>query len=330
MISYKTLLYIGETYGVHDERFINALSSKFKVTTLFRTNNNQIKTLIQKQYDIVVVSPISLDLLKLSHAYTGQKVGICWAVEINNITYKQNEIAFIKNTLKDFKAVIVDADYIAERIREKFQFTGNIQKLYFGCDTSFFFQTKSKNDQDKKARICVTRRSLPLYNNEIIIEALTRVRSQVPLEAMFTSEQKVLNSYHKSLISDAKVKFKFIGEQSVQDMAKMYHESDVYVSAAKSDGISVSLLEAMASGLICIVTDFPTNLEVIKNGVTGFTFKNGDVVSLTNTLEQVLNLSKEEWSSIVRKAQEFIVEFADWQKNSSSVVKWLSESHYAG
>jgi len=44
---------------------------------------------------------------------------------------------------------------------------------------------------------------------------------------------------------------------------------DVYVSAARSDTTSVSLLEAMACGLFPIVTDIPANREWIVDGESG-------------------------------------------------------------
>lgn len=314
---------------MHDDRFIDVFNLDFKVRTLFRSNNTQINSPILQEYDIVVVSPISIELLELSRTYTGQKVGICWAVEINNSFYEKNEITFVKNTLKKFKTIIVDADYIAQQIRNRFQYNGSILKLYFGCDMRYFFQTKNKNYLDDQIRVCVTRKWSPLYNNELIIQALTRVRHTMDLEAVFTSEEKMLDSYHKDLVNTSSVKFRFTGVKNVTELAGIYYESDLYISAAWNDGISVSLLEAMGSGLICIVTDFPTNLEVIKNGVNGFIFKSGDVISLTNVLEQVLNLSKEERSLIARRAQEFIVDFADWQKNSQRLVKRLLEAKYA-
>ena len=74
MISNKSLLYIGETHGVHDERFLKAFSLIFNVSAFFRSDINQKKQKVQKQFDIIVVSPISYQLLKRSEDFKGTKV----------------------------------------------------------------------------------------------------------------------------------------------------------------------------------------------------------------------------------------------------------------
>ena len=243
--------------------------------------------------------------------------------------YGEKEITLIQNNLENFKSIIVDADYIADQIRKKFKFHGSILKLYFGCDIKLFFQVKNFREEKKQTRVCVTRNSLPIYNNGIIIEALARVNNSEVIEVTFTSEKEKLSEYHNSIVDSSKIKFTFIGKQSEDKVAMVYHNSDVYVSAALSDGISVSLLEAMASGLICVVTDFPTNLEIIQHGLNGFIFKNGDINSLKDVLEKVFSLSKEDRFLIVRKAQEFVVKFANWENNSLRIVNQLSEINYA-
>lgn len=329
MISSKTLLYIGHSRGVHDDRFIKALNSNFKVTTLFRCDNNPHNSFIAQKYDLIVVSPISIGLLEYSRAFVGPKIGICWAIEINNVLYGEKEITLIQNILKNFRAIIVDADYIEDLIRKKFKFNGSILKLYFGCDINLFFRAKNFREEKKQTRVCVTRNSLPIYNNGIIIEALSRVNNPEVIEVIFTSEKEKLSDYHKSIVDSSKIKFTFMGKQSEDKLATVYHNSDVYVSAALSDGISVSLLEAMASGLICVVTDFPTNLEIIQHSLNGFIFKNGDINSLIDVLEQVFRLSKEDRFLIVSKAQEFVLKFANWEKNSLPIVNQLSKINYA-
>ena len=49
-------------------------------------------------------------------------------------------------------------------------------------------------------------------------------------------------------------------------MPKWFRAADTYISCAQSDGTSVSLLEAMATGLPLIVTDIPSNREWVVEG----------------------------------------------------------------
>jgi glycosyltransferase involved in cell wall biosynthesis len=61
----------------------------------------------------------------------------------------------------------------------------------------------------------------------------------------------------------------FIGWLEYNKMPELLHESDIYVSTATSDGTPVSVLEAMACGKACIVTDVGGVSEWIGDGVSG-------------------------------------------------------------
>ncbi len=59
-------------------------------------------------------------------------------------------------------------------------------------------------------------------------------------------------------------------EEALAGMAKL----DIYVHTSAWDGLSNTLLEAMALGKPVVATDIPANSAVIKNGITGFLCKN--------------------------------------------------------
>lgn len=330
MTSNKTLLYIGETRGTHDDRFINAFKLIFDVTEVFNSDHSTGSKPVSREFDIVVVSPISIQLLQFSKDFKGIKIGICWAIEVNEVSYSEPEILLIQDALHDFMAVVVDADYIVIQIQNRFLYNGKIIKLYFGCDLALFSHSRNFNSIKIQNRICVTRKWLPLYNNELIIQALSRIESAESAKVSFVSDCPALNDSINTLIATSKIEFTFLGVQSAAELVKVYLGSDIYLSASRSDGISVSLLEAMASGLICIVTDFPSNLEIITHGENGFVFKNGDLNSLLRTVKQVFSLSVEERLEIIQRAQKFTVESANWNKNKWKLINSILEIPNAG
>jgi glycosyltransferase involved in cell wall biosynthesis len=58
----------------------------------------------------------------------------------------------------------------------------------------------------------------------------------------------------------------------------------VYISASHSDGTSISLLEAFATGTPVIVPDIPGNREWVTPGENGWLFPDGDVQALASTI----------------------------------------------
>ena len=71
-------------------------------------------------------------------------------------------------------------------------------------------------------------------------------------------------------------------EQALTGMAQL----DIYVHTSAWDGLSNTLLEAMALGKPVVATDIPANRAVIENGVTGFLCK--DERQMADTVKQLL------------------------------------------
>jgi glycosyltransferase involved in cell wall biosynthesis len=66
------------------------------------------------------------------------------------------------------------------------------------------------------------------------------------------------------------------GQVNYADLPAYFRAADLYISCSQSDGTSVSLLEAMASGLPVCVSDIPGNREWVQAGVNGWVVPVGD------------------------------------------------------
>ena len=77
----------------------------------------------------------------------------------------------------------------------------------------------------------------------------------------------------------------FVGGYSEQDLPGILHKHHIYISAAFWDGTPNSLLEAMATGILPIVSDIKANSAWLRHGVDGFLHEVGnadDPVSYTH------------------------------------------------
>lgn len=75
---------------------------------------------------------------------------------------------------------------------------------------------------------------------------------------------------------------------NVSNVAEVLRTFDLFVLPSLAEGISNTLLEAMASGLPLIATATGGNLELVAEGVNGRLFVPGDVDALTRLLNQYL------------------------------------------
>jgi glycosyltransferase involved in cell wall biosynthesis len=74
---------------------------------------------------------------------------------------------------------------------------------------------------------------------------------------------------------------------NVSNVAEVLRTFDLFVLPSLAEGISNTLLEAMASGLPLVATATGGNLELVSEGVNGRLFVPGDVDALTRLLSRV-------------------------------------------
>jgi glycosyltransferase involved in cell wall biosynthesis len=102
----------------------------------------------------------------------------------------------------------------------------------------------------------------------------------------------------KGIVRDLNIQknVEFIGWANNNLNADYYNRSKIFVSIPESDATSISLLEAMATGCIPILSDLPSNKEWITDGLNGIIVNNISV----NFLEQIMSLNMDKAMEINR------------------------------
>ena len=106
----------------------------------------------------------------------------------------------------------------------------------------------------------------------------------------------------------------FGGHVSQSDRPNWYHRADLYISPSHVDGSSVSLMEALACGLPCLVSDIPANKEWVREGENGWLFEDGNVDSLAEKILAAM-AERARLPEIGRAARRSAEERADWNQN---------------
>jgi glycosyltransferase involved in cell wall biosynthesis len=112
----------------------------------------------------------------------------------------------------------------------------------------------------------------------------------------------------------------FGGQIPQSDLPRWYHMADLFISPSHVDGSSVSLMEALACGLPCLVSDIPANKEWVTDGENGWLFRDGDADDLA---EKILRITaeRESLAKIGRAARATAEQKADWQKNAAKLLQ---------
>lgn len=178
------------------------------------------------------------------------------------------------------------------------------------------------------------RRELGMPNNEIIIGSLGRLVTEKRVEDLIraapTIEKKIdahfliggegpQRSNLEKLAEALQVRnIQFLGE--VRNPAKFLQVCDVYVLASVREGLSVSLQEAMAAGVVPVAVDGFGCPEVIDDCINGFLFNRMDVEDLTRKILYATNNLK-----LGIKSREKIVESFNIDKSASRYIEIYDE-----
>lgn len=147
---------------------------------------------------------------------------------------------------------------------------------------------KSNYSLHRPARLLFVGRLHPQKGLDVLLKALRRLQdegTEVGLTLVGDGPQKSqLEDLARAL--GIRPHVKFAGESGhVPDYLR---DADVFVLPSRAEGVSNSLLEAMAQGLPVVVSGIPGNAEVVDDEKTGIVFHPDDVSSLAARLQSLL------------------------------------------
>jgi glycosyltransferase involved in cell wall biosynthesis len=103
----------------------------------------------------------------------------------------------------------------------------------------------------------------------------------------------------------------FTGQQTGRSLKILFSHASIYVHPSESEGLSLSLLEALSYKLPLLVSNIPANMEVVKN--LGFHFRNKDSENLYQRLTYVLSLPENKLKKIGLLGQKIVANDYNWE-----------------
>lgn len=157
-------------------------------------------------------------------------------------------------------------------------------------------------------------------NHRVVIEALGKLKrkdiyyvicGRGPLRDAYVSLAEQLNIGKQVILTGYRT-----------DVADFYKAADVFVFPSFREGLPVSVMEAMASGLPIIATSIRGSSDIVKESINGKLLKPDDVDGFANVIESFRN--KELLNSIAKtNAQEA------GKYDLNAVIKLYQEAYFA-
>jgi len=234
-------------------------------------------------------------------------------------------------TYQNADRVLAGSSYTITMIRERFYIRPNRIKLFFenGIPKSFFGAPKKSKAGDGDIRLLFVGRLVPYKGSDMVIDALSRVDRATLKKMRFSivgdgSERGSLEKQSRDLGLDDVVRF--AGWVDQNETARFYKESDLFCFPSVREFGGAVVLEAMASGLPCVVVDHGGIGEYVTDE-TGFKIapRSRDYITEELALKiQALVHNKSLYEAMSKKAVERAREF-EWEKKGDDMVKIYEE-----
>ncbi len=214
-----------------------------------------------------------------------------------------------------------------QRKAESFGFLKENTVLFpWGIDLDIFYPGKNEEFLERRGWqqnfVILSLRSWePIYGVDILAKAFIQaVREEPSLRLILLGSGSQSQTIHQIFDQAGLSEDVYWGGQVSQaNLPGYYRAADLYVSASHSDGSSVSLMEALGSGLPVVVSNIPGNLEWIEDRKNGWLFEDGDVDDLKERLLDVYN-NRNKLEPIKKSARELAETRADWNKNFKKLL----------
>ena len=315
--------YVSASHGVHDARWIDAIRACGHVPTIVNVDvqqgaeaiSRQVSSLIDPSWPILAgpLHSVASALVSLPN----RLVGLSWGWDLYGIQGTDQP------WIKALDALVVDSLTTRDIAIELGVPAERIPVIPWGVDLDVFTdvgECLSLTDfgiRDDEPVIVSARAHEPIYHVADIIAGYAASQVARTDAKLVIAHDGSLSASLRELSASLGVadRVAFIGRISEPELAALLRRAAAFVSASEVDGTSVTLLQAMAVGTPCIVSDIPGNREWISPHESGLLFPCGDVRALARALDAALDAPAARAEITRQRARER----ANWAVNSKEI-----------
>ena len=286
--------------------WVDSLSSYLDAEVIYIPRNTLCRLLpsyilTAKKFDLAIADGFSA----LPIGWLMKKIGLCRRLAF--ITTSPAIISFPKlssSLLKSVDLVIATSSLMSSAIKNSFNFSGRVVICHPVPDLSDFLKI---DPSLKSNRICFVGSHLYIKGVDLLPEIITRVRRKIKdVEIYVIGKGKMVNE------SDG---IKVFGYVPHDKRLLLLSECSVYLHPARFEPFGLSVVEAMAAGLIPIVTRMTGAKDLVKK-VDSSLIVPVDVDAISMKIAEVLSMNIKEKEVLSRTAKHVA---AEWSAKSKEI-----------
>lgn len=352
------LLYFSREYTVHDHRFLNALvKSNYQVFYLCLERKQHVleerdlpdgvekidwaggrrpfrwihfpglladiqRVLDRVKPSLVLAGPLQTAALLVALSGYQPLISMSWGYDLLIDSERSSFWRWAtRYVLSKSAAMLGDCDTIRKKAISYGMADERIVTFPWGIDLQQFSPNNTKPERETFALLS-TRSWESIYGVDVLAQAFTLAACQQPCLRLTmlgngSMKNRVLQIFKKAGVLDL---VDFPGQISQIDLPCFYQKAALYICASHSDGTSISLLEALASGCPVIVSDIPGNREWITPGVNGWLFPDGDAQAMAQLILHAFE-NRQKLAEMSISARCVAEQRADWNRNFPQIFK---------
>jgi len=227
---------------------------------------------------------------------------------------------FVKFALNNSDLITMPSNQMAQIVKNETNGKKQMSILQYGIDTEQFnFQS---HESDLSITFISTRALLPKYRIDLLIQAFAMLKEEYSDVKLLIAGTGFQEASLKKLMEELNMSssIEFTGDIQNNEIHKLYKNAQFYVTTSPTDGLSISLLEAMSCGCYPILPDNESNIEVEKLGFQIELYRNSEVESLFYKMKRAVE-KKDTLTYIVQNNSKLVDENFSRKRNLAKVEK---------
>lgn len=237
--------------------------------------------------------------------------------EYINRNYNKEKISKAKENIMIVDYILCPSKFVTKTLESEFgkEILDKIIEIPYGADTEKFNYRERSYCNDKLEILCVSRVTLT-KGTKYLIEAMKKLRNE-KINLTYIGMPSDEEDY--KLVDELKhlENVNYIPNVPHSEIKKYFSRADIFVLPSLIEGSALSIYEALASGLPCIVTS--NSGSVITNGKEGFIVEPQSTEQLAEKID-FCNKNRECLKSMSLLARETSLKYT-WDNYSNNIRK---------